>query len=345
MLGAILFVPGCKRSKEKKSRSKAPTPYAGTAEQPMRYYGRLEEEADSEDEDEEYGAKEDAVEISFVLHRLTVKPVDLLASSSISTELLTSNPSVSDIRTTVDTTIEALEEKIEASELSDESLEKEYTEEGRLYTRTIRERSGKAESEKLEKEKFQVICDEQQMMWEYQNRGKKRSANALEEEALLLRPIKYEKKTASTSMNNKREACSVGEGCRLCNGFHASELVTEAEMNVAGGDIEKIIPISFGRAKAGEGKTHMPMSQQLMPDIKEIDVDDYLADSDDEQEKSKEAKEKDTDTRPSRRKQKAEDALAELGHLCRLRHTLAFVDEYNRTLLPAIPRNPKNYHV
>ena len=98
----------------------------------MRYYGRLEEEANSKDEDEEYGIKADSLQIPFVLHRLSVKPVDLLASSSISTELLTSNPSVSDILTTVDTTIEALEEKIEASEWSDESLEKEYTEEGRL---------------------------------------------------------------------------------------------------------------------------------------------------------------------------------------------------------------------
>ena len=211
--------------------------------------------------------------------------------------------------------------------------------------RTIRERSGKAESEKLEKEKFKEICREQEMEWEYQNRGKKRSAYALEEEALISRPIKYEKKMASTSTNNKRGACSIGEGCRLCDGTHASELVTEAELNEAGGDIEKIIPIPFGRAKASEGRTLMPMSQLLMPDMKEIDLDDYLADSDDEEEKSKEAKETATDARSSRRKQQSEDALAKLDHLCRLRHTLAFVDEYNRTLLPAIPRNPKNYHV
>ena len=146
----------------------------------MRYYGRLEEESDSEEE--EYGPKADSLQIPVVLHRLSVKPVEFLASTSISTELLTSNPSVSDVLTTVDTTIEALEEKIEASELSDEALEKEYVEEGRLYTRTIRECSGKAESEKLEKEKYKEICREQEMEWEYQNRGKKRSAYALEEE-------------------------------------------------------------------------------------------------------------------------------------------------------------------
>jgi len=340
LLGAILFVPGGKRFREKKkSRIKSPTPYIAAVEPLRRYFAHSGGSADSEDEEED-----DASEvISFVLHRFSVKPVDLLNSSSISTELLTSNPSMADILTTVDTTIEALEEKIEASELSDESLEKEYADEVKLYTRTIRERGVKAESEKLEKEKYKEVCDEQQMMWEYENRGKKRSANALEEEALLARPIKYEKKTASASTSTKRGACCVGEGCRLCNGTHASDLITEAEMIEVGGDIEKVIPIPFGRPKASEGKSLMPMSQLLMPVIKEIEIDDYLADSDEEQKKKKETKEK--DTRPSRRKQKAEEASAELDHLCRLRHTLAFVDEYNQTFLPAIQRNPKNYYV
>lgn len=83
----------------------------------------------------------------------------------------------------------------------------------------------------------------------------------------------------------------------------------------------------------------IPMNQLLMPEIKEIDVDDYLADSDVEQEEKEEIEEK--GTRPSRRKQKAEQALSELGYLCRLRHTLSFVEEYNQDLLPAIQRNPK----
>ena len=126
----------------------------------------------------------------FVLHRLSIKPLDLINATTISRELLTSNPSTADILTTVNSTVEALEETIEASGSADNALEKEYSDEAKLYTRTIRERGVKAESEKLEKEKYKAMCDEQQMMWEYENRGKKRSANSLEEEALLSRPIK-----------------------------------------------------------------------------------------------------------------------------------------------------------
>ena len=340
LLGAILFVPGVsgKRYPEtKKSRSRSPVPSSTIAEPPRRYYAKTE----PAESDENASGEDNYVEENpFVLHRLSIKPLDLLNATTISRELLTSNPSTADILTTVNSTVEALEETIEASGSADEALEKEYSDEARLYTRTIRERAGKAESEKLEKEKYKATCDEQQMMWEYENRGKKRSANSLEEEALLSRPIKYEKRPAASAATG---GCCVGEGCRLCDGTHASELITEAEMNEAEGDIGKVLPIPFGGAKASEGSMLIPMNQLLMPEIKEIDVDDYLADSDIEQEEKEEAKEK--EKRPSRRKQKAEQALSEMGHLCRLRHTLSFVEEYNQDLLPAIQRNPKNYHV
>lgn len=343
LLGAILFVPGVsgKRYREtKKGRSKSPLPSTSISEPPRRYYAQAE--PTESDDEAPLGEDEEVEENPFVLHRLSIKPLDLLNATTISRELLTSNPSTTDILTTVNSTVEALEETIEVSCSVDEGLEKEYSDEARLYARTIRERGVKAESEKLEKEKYKAICDEQQMMWEYENRGKKRSANSLEEEALLSRPIKYEKRPV-TSASAATGACCAGEGCRLCDGTHASELVTEAEMNEAGGDISKIIPIPFGGAKASEGATLVPINQLLMPEIKEIDVDDYLADSDVEQEEKEENKEK--EKRPSRRKQKAEQALSELGYLCRLRHTLSFVEEYNEDLLPAIQRNPKNYHV
>jgi len=346
LLGAILFGSGGKKYPDTKtSRRKSPTPNTDALEPPRRYYARPEEPAEKKNESKGTSDDKDGVdENSFVLHQLPVKSVDLLKKTSISKQLQTSNPSMADVLTIFDTTIEALEEKKEAEDLSDQALEREYADEVKLYTRTVRERSGKAESEKLEKEKFKEICDQETMKWEYENRGKKRSANSLEEEAILSRPIKYEKKSASSLISKgKRGSCCVGEGCRLCNGTHASELVTEAEMNDAGGDIEKIIPIPFGRAKASEGTSLVPIGQLLMPEIKEIDIDDHLADSDDEETKKEEVGEK--ETRPSRKKQKSAKTEGELNRLCRLRHTLVFVDEYNQKLFPAVQRNPKNYYV
>jgi len=105
----------------------------------------------------------------------------------------------------------------------------------------------------------------------------------------------------------------------------------------------KVLPLPLHASNASEGKTLVPMSKMLMPMIREIPYEEDMADSDEEEEENDSKKPDDEDARPSRRKQKVEEAQEEMKELTEMRHTLAFLEEYNQGLLPALKKNPKDY--
>ena len=91
----------------------------------------------------------------------------------------------------------------------------DYLAENRLYFRGIRERKNMAEGEALEKANFKDKCEERQRLFDYQNRGKKKSREELEFEELLTRPFRWQ--SSSRSKITRRGKCPFQDDCYLCN--------------------------------------------------------------------------------------------------------------------------------
>jgi len=135
------------------------------------------------------------------------------------------------------------------SHFSKESLlfvtryEREYMDELRIYKQGLQRRQRKAEFERIEKENYKADCKEKLLIQEYENRTKKRSSEEIEHDAFLLRGVKIAKKDGRKS--RRKETCCVDpqSGCSLCDGTYARIVVTDKEIEFAGGDIHNALPL------------------------------------------------------------------------------------------------------
>jgi hypothetical protein len=107
-----------------------------------------------------------------------------------------------------------------------------------LYKRGLRARAGKVDSEKLEKISFKDKWEESQRKIQYENRGKKISAEEAETEKFLCRKLLFDDK--AVGRNTRQNTCTFGQKCDLCNGWYASWVLTEKEVEKAGGILPAI---------------------------------------------------------------------------------------------------------
>jgi hypothetical protein len=125
---------------------------------------------------------------------------------------------VDSILKTVEDQIKKLEEReMVSSKRSDNIDDEHYMAENRLYIRGIRERTNMAEGEALEKFNFKDQCEERQRLFDYQNRGKKKSREELELEEFMCRPFSWQGTSLSMSSVTRRGKCTFGDDCNLCN--------------------------------------------------------------------------------------------------------------------------------
>jgi len=207
----------------------------------------------------------------------------------------------------------------------DDRNEKDYLAENRLYLRGVRERQRKADSERLEKEKYKEKVEERLMLWRYQNRGKPKKTKAEKEEhALITRPIRFEQRKSQRLTGDN--ICRVGDDCPLCNGEYAKPIITDDEMKKANFDISKVIPLPLNE----DSKKIMSPSYRELPRGYEYESEDEPADTNGhEQEHNLTAREKNL-TRSAQRWKKAS---SEVHLLSEAKNSLEFIKRYNNGLL------------
>ena len=179
-----------------------------------------------------------------------------------------------------------------------------------LYKRGLRARAGKIDSEKLEKISFKDKWEESQRKMQYENRGKKVSAEEAESEKFLCRGLLFDDK--KVDRNTRQNICTFGgEKCDLCNGWYASWVLTETEIEKAG-SLLGAVPIDTKK------RTEIPNLCFRRVELNEIPDDiDALG-----------KEKKLTRNRVSRRSKEANE-----GRLNELRFSLQFIKRYNDGLL------------
>eukprot|EP00591_Stephanopyxis_turris_P001541 CAMPEP_0195511066 /NCGR_PEP_ID=MMETSP0794_2-20130614/3520_1 /TAXON_ID=515487 /ORGANISM="Stephanopyxis turris, Strain CCMP 815" /LENGTH=204 /DNA_ID=CAMNT_0040638609 /DNA_START=472 /DNA_END=1083 /DNA_ORIENTATION=- len=114
--------------------------------------------------------------------------------------------------------------------------EQEYTAEMKFFYKGVRERASKSESERMETISFVAEREENLRLYEYENRSRKKTKEEIELLALYKRPIEFPKTTLPTSKCDSLN-------CKLCNGEFARVVITDLEIQNAGG-IEQVYPIT-----------------------------------------------------------------------------------------------------
>ncbi len=202
----------------------------------------------------------------------------------------------------------------------------EYTAESKLYVRGLRERAGKAASEALEKLTYKEKWEENNLKFQYENRNLKKSPEELEVEAMTERPIHFVDaptrkagagvSTRATRCNN---VCNIGKFCGLCNAGYANHIITDSEIEEAGGEIANAIPISHGSDKTKQIRnlSFWRITDRDLPNDRE------------------EVNERKGYSKRSKGRAKhtiSEAAWIEYWKLIELRHAMAFIHDYNQGL-------------
>ena len=205
------------------------------------------------------------------------------------------------------------------------SLHDDITAENKLYVRGLRERSGKAASEALEKMNYKVQCDELQRKMEYENRGKKKSPEELETNEFILRPFHFALGNGGGS-KTRQGICNLGDTCGLCNGDYASCIVTDEEIEQAGGDILNALRV--GDFCGGKNR-HQIRHLNFWP-VSDSDIPDDRDETDGKKTSSKSRRPRDRNPNNNIK------VWIEYWRLIEMQHSLAFVKEYNQGLFQQV---------
>ena len=243
-----------------------------------------------------------------------------------------------------DPVIAVIEEKLRLTQISmsmpanvskNNDDEKEYTAEIKLYQRGLRERQGKSDSERLEKEKYKAKCEQNILVWKYENRGRQKSKAEIEETALTSRPIVYTQTRIRAEPGLSEKTCFLGDGCSLCNGEYAKCVVTESEIKRAEGDIMKVIPIPLNDLSGGE---------ILSPTFRKIRHDSDFDEEESERNMLQNWKKGGNEvygmTR-GRREERIKKAKERFLQLQEMKTSIDFIQKYNQGLIRPIRGNRK----
>ncbi len=204
----------------------------------------------------------------------------------------------------------------------------EYITENKLYVRGLRERSGKAASEALEKMTFKNQWEENNLKYQYENRNIKKSAEDLEIDALIERPFRFVSITennacSSTRATKRNNVCKIGPLCGLCNAAYAKYIITDKEIEEAGGKITSVLPIGHDSKKNQVIRhlNHWPIADKDLPNDREDDTEEN-------------GRNKSHSKRSKGRRKNAisNDSWMEYWKLMELRHSMDFIREYNEGL-------------
>ena len=208
----------------------------------------------------------------------------------------------------IDAKLERYEEQLGSKK--EGKKDDDYLAENRLYIRGIRDRTNKAEGEALEKAAYKDKCEENQRWLDYQSRTKKKSPEQVEFEELLYRPFHFERASGAT-VGTRRDKCSFGDNCELCNGSYATWIVTEKEVAEGGGNVAQAVNLlrSTMDRKAIPSRSFRKVTDDDLPD--DIDLDSKPAAS-------------------ARRVRTRRNDDTELWKLKELKHTVEFIKEFNR---------------
>ncbi len=198
--------------------------------------------------------------------------------------------------------------------------DEEYSSENKLYMRGLRERSGKAASEALEKMTYKDECELLLRKLEYENRCKRKTPEELETNEFIHRPFHIIPKAGSGSgSKTRRGGCKIGDSCSLCNGFYATSIVTSDEIDDVGGNILNALPIICG----GQKRKEIPHLNFWR--VSDQDIPDDRGEAEKEKGKSM--------NRRSRGQGRINlNAWMEYWKLMEMKNSLLFVKEYNQGL-------------
>lgn len=204
-----------------------------------------------------------------------------------------------------------------------DKLEDEYIIESKLYNRGVRERTGKAAQEKLEKVNFKERYDENLRRLEYENRTRKRrkrDQRELDYEQLLRTPIYFNEVGRET--RHVQNKCSLID-CNLCNGTYAKVVLSDTEEE----RIDGCLPSSL----LGKGK------RLLNPSFRKICGEDDIP-SDVEIDLNAKRRQN-CDRMDTINKKKIDDVISQSCKLKELKSCIEFIDKYNQGPLPNERRN------
>jgi len=207
--------------------------------------------------------------------------------------------------------------------------ERDYVTENKLYLKGIRDRTNKAESEALEKFMYKDKCDEKQRWIDYQNRSRKKSPQELAVEELLTMPFQFDGRKRSklngflsseSAAATRRSKCSIGSSCELCNGFYATCIVTQKEIEAAGG---VVINACEQIRRKREEKTDIQ--------IPSLSFRKILADEDlpDDRDEGSEEEINNSRKRGEQRSMTRRNDRSELLKLQEMKHTMEFIQDFN----------------
>lgn len=115
------------------------------------------------------------------------------------------------------TAITAVEDQLTTlQETTKGAPDEDYIAEMKLYNKGLKDRKQKADAERIEKERHREEVEKKLMELEYENRNKKkkkRSAEEIEYDAFIDRPISF---AAATRESARKTSCPFGEDCELC---------------------------------------------------------------------------------------------------------------------------------
>ena len=191
----------------------------------------------------------------------------------------------------------------------------EYAEENRVFNRGVRDRTLKAESEKLEKFKFKEKIEEMNHFIRWQNRTKKKTITELETENIIFNRFIHFDNSKSRASASKDVKCKT-ENCELCDGSYAKWIITDEELQDAGNDIFKAVSSPIINSMTGK-------SDILLPTFRKLSSDEDLP-NDNSVEKKNE---------PKRYSSRNNDATTDTRKLLELKHCLEFCFLYNSGLI------------
>ena len=207
---------------------------------------------------------------------------------------------------------------------------KALDEERLSYQRGLRERSRMADKERIEKHKFAERLEQQTMLYQYENRNRRRNQEDVEVDKLCSRPIRFSKETSRQS-SREGNACT-DEQCQFCqkDKGYLHHLLLDSEIS----EFEMDAP-------ATESPVFQQSTKLLNPSFRIIDnsyfSEDEGADDGGKDDAANEANIGSKRVNKSRRdastakRLKAEEER--LWMLQNTKHSLGFIEKYNEGMI------------
>merc|ERR1712194_587599 len=203
---------------------------------------------------------------------------------------------------------------------------KAFAEERLLYQRGVRERMRLADGERIEKQKFTEKAEHMIMLYQYENRNKRRNQEDVEVEKLCSRPIMFLNETMRQS-TRQGKACKDDE-CQFCtkkNGY-LHHLLLDSAMSKFNTDASATSSLVFQQS-----------TKVLNPSFRIIDDEYFLKAESSEcpknnrkQDCGKRVNQSRRDASTAKRLKMEEDKLLMLKNT---KHSLEFINKYNSGLM------------